>query len=101
MSITWDVALQKVMRNNAPLQVITVEEAEAQAYLGQLLVDWIAHCGAASVLLGVSDAVHASRTIRDALTIDIARCRLRIQRATTPSPPSQQVAAHATHAFMC
>ncbi len=62
---------------SAPLQVFVIQQAEAPAYLGRHLVDWVASCGAAAVLLGAY--MNDYKRGRLAVGVD----HVRIQSATT------------------
>jgi len=88
-----------VIHNVAPLQatIVDVEEAEPQAYLAEHLVDWVAHCGAASVLLGVIGAMNHHTNIGLIFSVG----HVQFQRATTLSPTSHPIAANAAYVFLC
>ena len=88
-----------IILNTVPPQASTVEVAEPRAFCGQLLVDWVAHCGAASVVLGVIDVVNENPN--DDFAISVSRVQLRC--ATTSSSTSQPDVAHAkrVHVLVC
>ena len=71
--------------NAAPPQVLIIQKAEAQAHLGRHLVDWIAHCGAAAVVLGS----YMNDNKRGILAVGVGH--VRIQSATTVSPAAHHL----------